>query len=184
MAGLRVTLYAPGGIRTHDLRLRRPTLYPAELLALTDRSLNLAVWWSTRYSVTPARRDRSEGTSVRIYVSSWATTEQDIENPLRSVDDEVPSGEGLLHRPRAVPVACEPEPPALVPHRDGDLVARSRLPQVGHVHLQGCIAFYRERIRRIRDVLDGRLTVERRRAARDRGRRRGHRVAVDLINAT
>src|SRR6266550_8492453 len=25
--------YAPGGIRTHDLRLRRPTLYPAELLA-------------------------------------------------------------------------------------------------------------------------------------------------------
>src|SRR6266571_7510861 len=23
---------APGGIRTHDLRLRRPTLYPAELL--------------------------------------------------------------------------------------------------------------------------------------------------------
>src|SRR3989442_10397381 len=35
MAGLRVTLYAPGGIRTHDLRLRRPTLYPAELLAQT-----------------------------------------------------------------------------------------------------------------------------------------------------
>src|SRR2546421_11173994 len=26
---------APGGIRTHDLRLRRPTLYPAELLART-----------------------------------------------------------------------------------------------------------------------------------------------------
>ena len=24
---------APGGIRTHDLRLRRPTLYPAELQA-------------------------------------------------------------------------------------------------------------------------------------------------------
>ena len=26
---------APGGIRTHDLRLRRPTLYPAELRART-----------------------------------------------------------------------------------------------------------------------------------------------------
>src|SRR5258705_519503 len=62
--------------------------------------------------------------------------------PLRSVDDEVPTGEGLLHRPRAVPVAREPEPPALVPHRDSDLVARSRLAHVGHVHLQGCIAFY------------------------------------------
>src|SRR2546425_5048993 len=35
IAGPRVTLYAPGGIRTHDLRLRRPTLYPAELLAQT-----------------------------------------------------------------------------------------------------------------------------------------------------
>ncbi len=28
-------LHARGGIRTHDLRLRRPTLYPAELLART-----------------------------------------------------------------------------------------------------------------------------------------------------
>jgi hypothetical protein len=28
-----VELSAPDGIRTHDLRLRRPTLYPAELLA-------------------------------------------------------------------------------------------------------------------------------------------------------
>src|SRR2546426_490984 len=28
-----VLVDAPGGIRTHDLRLRRPTLYPAELLA-------------------------------------------------------------------------------------------------------------------------------------------------------
>src|SRR2546426_2695217 len=27
---------APGGIRTHDLRLRRPTLYPTELLARID----------------------------------------------------------------------------------------------------------------------------------------------------
>src|SRR5437899_12463520 len=36
MAGLRVTLYAPGGIRTHDLRLRRPTLYPTALPAQTS----------------------------------------------------------------------------------------------------------------------------------------------------
>src|SRR5690606_28593285 len=28
---------ARGGIRTHDLRLRRPTLYPAELLAQTGK---------------------------------------------------------------------------------------------------------------------------------------------------
>ena len=27
---------APGGSRTHDLRLRRPTLYPAELRAQTN----------------------------------------------------------------------------------------------------------------------------------------------------
>src|SRR5437899_11606027 len=40
MAGLRVTLYAPGGIRSHDLRLRRPTLYPAELLAQTARRVD------------------------------------------------------------------------------------------------------------------------------------------------
>src|SRR5690242_15551429 len=30
---LRCNLYAPAAIRTRDLRLRRPTLYPAELLA-------------------------------------------------------------------------------------------------------------------------------------------------------
>src|SRR5256884_2520186 len=33
MAGLLLGQDAPGGIRTHALRLRRPTLYPAELLA-------------------------------------------------------------------------------------------------------------------------------------------------------
>src|SRR5690348_4160737 len=35
---LSVVDYARGGIRTHDLRLRRPTLYPAELLAQTEGS--------------------------------------------------------------------------------------------------------------------------------------------------
>src|SRR3989449_5559364 len=34
---------APGGIRTHDLRLRRPTLYPAELLA---REAGVRCWVS------------------------------------------------------------------------------------------------------------------------------------------
>src|SRR5689334_20721035 len=36
---------APGGIRTHDLRLRRPTLYPAELLARTSRLSRLSRSW-------------------------------------------------------------------------------------------------------------------------------------------
>ncbi len=33
---------ARGGIRTHDLRLRRPTLYPAELLARRDNGAVVA----------------------------------------------------------------------------------------------------------------------------------------------
>ncbi len=41
---------ARGGIRTHDLRLRRPTLYPAELRALDS---------ATIHSVAPATYNRS-----------------------------------------------------------------------------------------------------------------------------
>ena len=33
---------APGGSRTHDLRLRRPTLYPAELRAQTNFGLRIS----------------------------------------------------------------------------------------------------------------------------------------------
>ena len=41
---------ARGGIRTHDLRLRRPTLYPTELLAQTQKELagELPLPWSGR----------------------------------------------------------------------------------------------------------------------------------------
>src|SRR3990172_11884970 len=34
----RVSIHAPGGNRTPDLRLRRPTLYPSELRARVERN--------------------------------------------------------------------------------------------------------------------------------------------------
>ncbi len=38
-----------GGIRTHDLWLRRPTLYPTELRALSPKILNAGDHLSTRF---------------------------------------------------------------------------------------------------------------------------------------
>src|SRR5919197_6491573 len=46
-----LAFYAPAAIRTRDLRLRRPTLYPAELLAHEAR--NLFTDRTVRYSIAP-----------------------------------------------------------------------------------------------------------------------------------
>src|SRR5215218_5275206 len=78
-------------------------------------------------------------------------------------DDHVPAAEDLLDGLRAHPVAREPEATILAPHSYADCVVLTRLAPIGHRDLQRCIAIDRDRRTRVRDVLDARLAVERRR---------------------
>src|ERR1044071_215393 len=66
----------------------------------------------------------------------------------------IATSQQLLNRRGTAPVAGEPHSAALVPHRDGDRVARSRLSLVGHGHLEGGVAVDRDDVERIGDVLD------------------------------
>ena len=56
IAGAPRATDAPDGIRTHDLRLRRPTLYPAELLARAARK-NLTLLTRTTSEDTHSERE-------------------------------------------------------------------------------------------------------------------------------
>jgi hypothetical protein len=73
----------PGGIRTHDLRLRRPTLYPAELRAPVGRSTGahacrLAPRCRTAQSIATAivaaRTGANASPFMRLDALSWGAT--------------------------------------------------------------------------------------------------------------
>src|SRR5207245_4485512 len=82
MAGLRVTRDAPAAIRTRDLRLRRPTLYPAELLAQTVGASGFeppTSWSRTRRANRAAlrpehapRRTRTPSLLIRSHVCGYS----------------------------------------------------------------------------------------------------------------
>src|SRR3954462_6891040 len=101
--------------------------------------------------------------------------------PRRSMDQEIAAAERLLEGPRAIPLAGEPQPTLLVPDSDADCVGRARGAIVGHGHLEARVSVHRDRVRRVRYVLDVRLAVEGGLARGVVCSERGHGVPLDLV---
>src|SRR5262249_46617227 len=79
---------------------------------------------------------------------------------LKSMDLDIPSAECLLDSRGAIPVAREIETTGMSPDSNPDRIAAAGLASIRHCDLERRVTIDTDRVKRISDVLETRLTVE------------------------